>query len=118
MYVDGFLLAVKSDRRDDYAKLAAEAAEVFVEHGAVRVVECWADDVAVGELTSFPRAVKKEDDETVVFAWIEYPDKETRDACVAKTFTDPRMQGSMDTMPFDGKRMIFGGFQSMLEHTA
>ncbi len=115
MYVDGFLMAVRTDRKDDYIALARRAAAIFKEYGALRVVETWADDVPVGELTSFPRAVKLEPDETCVFSWIEYPDKETRDICMEKSFKDPRMDADMNSMPFDGKRMIFGGFRAVVD---
>lgn len=115
MYVDGFLVAVPLVKKAEYAVLAAQAAEVFKEHGARRVVECWGDDVPVGEVTSFPRALELEEGEVAVFSWIEYPDKDTRDACVAASMQDPRLQGDMAEMPFDGKRMIFGGFSAILD---
>jgi len=113
-YVDGFILAVKKDRMDDYRALAELGATVWKEHGATRVVECFGDDVPYGELTSFPRAVLATDDEVTVFSWIEYADRATRDACNAKVMSDPRLQGDMSAMPFDGKRMIFGGFVPFL----
>ena len=114
MYVDGFIVAVRTDRKDDYIRIATEAAAIFREHGATQVVEAWADDVAVGDLTSFPRAVQLEEGETCVFSWITYPDRVTRDACMAAVMADPRMKQSMDDMPFDGKRMIFGGFAAVV----
>ena len=115
MYVDGFIVAVKTARKEDYIRIAREAAVVFKEHGALSIVEAWADDVAWGELTSFPRAVHLEEDETCVFSWITYPDRATRDACVKATMADERLKGDMANMPFDGKRMIWGGFEAIVE---
>lgn len=112
-YVDGFVLAVPTDKREDYRRFAELAAPIFREVGALQVVECWGDDVPDGKLTSFPMAVKLEPDETVVFAWIVWPSKEVRDEGLQKTMNHPRMQGV--EMPFDGKRMIFGGFRVMVE---
>ena len=116
MYVDGFVLAVPKDGIEEYKKMAREAAVVWREHGATSYVECIADDVPYGELTSFPRAVQAKENETVVFAWITYPSKEVRDACNKKAMEDPRMT-AMDPnkLPFDGKRMIYGGFEKFLE---
>jgi uncharacterized protein YbaA (DUF1428 family) len=113
-YVDGFLLAVPKDRMDEYRAMAALGSKVWKEHGALEYVECLGDDVPYGELTSFPRAVQAKDDEIVVFAWIVYASKEARDACNKKVMADPRMAGDMANMPFDGKRMIFGGFVPFL----
>ena len=87
----------------------------FKEFGALNTVDCWGDDVPDGEVTSFPMAVKKQDDETVVFSWIVWPDKATRDAGMEKMMTDPRMQEDVNPMPFDGKRLIFGGFDIISE---
>ncbi|GLK57159.1 uncharacterized protein YbaA (DUF1428 family) [Methylopila capsulata] len=109
-YVDGFVVAVPLDKLEAYRELAETAAAVWMEHGAVAFVECAADDVPYGELTSFPRAVQQKDEETVFFSWIEYPSREARDATVAKVMADPRLAASMKDAPFDGKRMIFGGF--------
>lgn len=114
-YVDGFVLAVQKDRIDEYERIAREAAEVWREHGALSVVECVADDVPYGELTSFPRAVHAGDDEVVIFSWIAYESREARDEISKKVMADERMQGDMSDMPFDGKRMIFGGFRSLVE---
>ncbi len=111
-YVDGFLVAVKKDRLDEYENLAREAGEVWREYGALSVTECVADDVPYGELTSFPRAVHAEDDEIVVFSWIVYESREARDEINGKVMADERMQGAMSQMPFEGKRMIFGGVQA------
>src|SRR3546814_10205796 len=111
-YVDGFVLAVPKEKLDAYKALASRAGEVWKEHGALSYVECVADDVPYGELTSFPRSVQAEADETVVFAWITYESRERRDAVMAKVMADPRLKGEMSSMPFDGQRMIFGGFQA------
>lgn len=113
-YVDGFLLAVPKDRIEDYKRIAAEAAPIFREFGALQTVECIGDDVPYGELTSFPRAVKAEENETVIFSWIVYPSKEVRDEANAKIMKDERMAAMMEGMPVDGKRMIFGGFVPFL----
>ena len=113
-YVDGFVVPVPKDRIDEYEKVAREAAEVWREHGALSVTECLADDVPHGELTSFPRAVHATDDETVVFSWIVYESREARDEVNEKVMADPRMQGDISEMPFDGKRMFFGGFRTLV----
>ncbi|TPK71386.1 DUF1428 domain-containing protein [Mesorhizobium sp. B2-3-3] len=114
-YVDGFVLAVPKAKLDDYKKLANLAGTVWKEHGALAYVECVGDDVPYGEITSFPRAVQAKEDEIVVFAWVLYESRQNRDAVVAKVMADPRLQPNMETMPFDGKRMIFGGFQPFME---
>jgi uncharacterized protein YbaA (DUF1428 family) len=114
-YVDGFVVAVPTANEEAYRRLAETAAQVFKEHGALSVVECWGDDVPEGKLTSFPMAVKREDDETVVFAWIVWPSKEVRDAAHPKVMADPRIDPKENPMPFDGKRMIYGGFRTILE---
>lgn len=114
MYVEGFVLAVPTANKAVYLKLAQEAAILFKEYGATRLVECWGDDVPDGKTTDFRRAVKAEEGETVVFSWIEYPSKEVRDAAHARMMSDPRMQ-QLGEMPFDGKRMIFGGFVPLLD---
>jgi uncharacterized protein YbaA (DUF1428 family) len=114
-YVDGFVIPVPKAKKEAYRKMAEMAAPIFREHGAISVVECWGDDVPVGVLTSFPRAVQCTEDETVVFSWIIWPSREARDAGNAKAMNDPRMQTPEDGMPFDSKRMIFGGFQVMLQ---
>jgi uncharacterized protein YbaA (DUF1428 family) len=114
-YVDGFVLAVPKNKLEDYKAVAKAAGEVWKEHGALDYVECVADDVPYGELTSFPRAVQAKDDEVVVFSWITYPSRESRDAVNAKVMEDPRIKSSMSNMPFDTKRMIFGGFQTFLK---
>jgi uncharacterized protein YbaA (DUF1428 family) len=114
-YVDGFVCAVPKQNLDAYKAQATVAGEVWKEHGAVRYVECVGDDVPYGELTSFPRAVQAKDDEVVVFSWVEYPDRARRDEIVAKVMADERLKDSMSNMSFDGKRLIYGGFQPLLE---
>ncbi|MBO3274719.1 DUF1428 domain-containing protein [Pseudomonas schmalbachii] len=114
-YIDGYVLAVPTANREKYAQLAREAAVVFKDHGALSVVECWGDDVPEGKVTSFPMAVKRKDDETVVFSWITWPSKEARDAGMKKAMEDPRMKCDPSSMPFDGQRMIYGGFQVLVE---
>lgn len=114
-YVDGFVIAVPTANRDRFREHAAAAAPFFREFGALRVVECWGDDVPEGKLTSFPMAVQCGPDETVVFSWIEWPDKATRDRGHAAMMADPRMDPAVNPMPFDGRRMIFGGFQPVVD---
>ncbi len=113
-FIDGYVVPVPTANRAAYKKLAEEAAVVFKEYGALSVVECWGADVPDGKLTSFPMAVKLETDETVVFSWIVWPSKDARNAGMEKAMKDPRMQPSQ-SMPFDGKRMIFGGFEVLME---
>jgi len=114
-YVDGFLLALPKDKVEDYRKIAELAGKIWMEHGALSYVECVADDVPYGELTSFPRAVHSKEDEIVVFAWITYPSREKRDEVNKKVMEDPRLKMDMSAMPFDGKRMIFGGFKTIVQ---
>lgn len=114
-YIDGFVAAVSSDNKAAYIKHATEAAVVFKEYGALRLIECWGDDVPQGELTSFPMAVKCKDNETVVFSWIVWPSKEARNSGMEKAMSDPRMNDEANPMPFDGSRMIFGGFQMVVD---
>jgi uncharacterized protein YbaA (DUF1428 family) len=114
-YVDGFVLAIPKANVEAYKKVAELAGSVWMELGALSYVECLADDVPYGELTSFPRAVQATDDETVAFSWIVYKDKASRDEIVAKVMADPRLQQDMKDMPFDTKRMIFGGFAPFME---
>jgi uncharacterized protein YbaA (DUF1428 family) len=114
-YVDGFVAAVPTANHDAYRKHAHEAAVVFKEHGALQVVECWGDDVPEGKLTSFPMAVKRKDDETVVFSWIIWPSRQARDNAMKKVMADPRLQPDVNPMPFDGKRLIYGGFEVLVE---
>ncbi|QCT18251.1 DUF1428 family protein [Jejubacter calystegiae] len=114
-YVDGFVVAVPAANKEAYREMAAKAAPIFKEFGALRVVECWADDVPDGNVTDFRMAVQAQEDEEVVFSWIEYPSQEVRDAANQKLMSDPRMKALGDEMPFDGKRMIFGGFVPILD---
>jgi len=115
MYIDGFVAAVPTANRDAYCQHVEAAAIVFKEHGAERVVECWGDDVPDGKLTSFPMAVKKQPDETVVFSWIVWPSRTARDAGMKKVMADPRLKPEVNPMPFDGKRLIFGGFDVLVD---
>lgn len=112
-YVDGFVAAVPNSNRDAYRQHATEAAKSFKAHGALKLVECWGDDVPDGEVTSFPMAVKKKDDETVVFSWIVWPSRQARDEGMKKVMAeyDPKT----NPMPFDGKRLIYGGFEVLVE---
>ena len=114
-YVDGFVAAVPTAKREAYRKHAQAAAAVFKEHGALTVVECWGDDVPEGKLTSFPMAVKRKPDETVIFSWIVWPSRQTRDAGMKKVMADPRLQPDVNPMPFDGMRLIYGGFEIIVE---
>lgn len=116
-YVQGFVGAVPTKNLDLYRKHSERAAELFLEYGAVRVVECWGDDVPAGTVTDFQGAVKARPDETVVFSWMEFPSKEVRDAATTKMWEDPRMQ-ELGEMPFDGKRMIIGGFSTIVDLSA
>jgi uncharacterized protein YbaA (DUF1428 family) len=114
-YVDGFVCAVPTNKREEFRKHAESAAPVFKEHGALNVVECWGDDVPDGKLTSFPMAVKRKPEETVVFSWIVWPSREVRDSGMAKVMADPRLKPDINPMPFDGARLIYGGFQIIVE---
>ena len=114
-YVDGFVAAVPTANREKFKRHAEAAAVVFKEHGALKVVECWGDDVPDGKVTSFPMAVKRKEDETVVFSWIMWPSREVRDAGMAKVMVDPRLQPDKNPMPFDGQRLIYGGFEIIVE---
>jgi uncharacterized protein YbaA (DUF1428 family) len=116
-YVDGFLLAVPTKNKEAYRQMAADMAVIFKEHGALSVVETWGDDVPPGKLTSFPMAVRLQDDETCVFSWITWPDRATRDKGNQGVMEDGRVEAMMKGKenPFDGKRMIFGGFNTIVE---
>ena len=117
-YIDGFVIAVPKDNKQKFIDHANRGDSVFIELGATRILECWEDDVSDGKVTDFRRAVAATADEAVVFSWIEWPDKAIRDAAMAKMMgwmenpetADPRMDPAKNPMPFDGKRMIFGGF--------
>lgn len=110
-YIDGFVAAVPTANKDQYIRHATEAAVVFKEYGALKMVECWGDDVPEGEVTSFPMAVKRGPEETVVFSWVEWPSREVRDKAMPRIMEDPRLQPETNPMPFDGKRLIYGGFR-------
>jgi len=114
-YTDGFVAPVPIGKREAYREMAQKAAGIFTEYGAVRVVEGWGDDVPDGQVTDFRRAVKAEDGENVVSSWIEWPSKAVRDAGWGKVMADPRMQPDHENMPFDGKRMFWGGFAPMID---
>ncbi|WAX97382.1 DUF1428 family protein [Aminobacter sp. NyZ550] len=114
-YVDGFLLAVPKGNIEAYKEMARLGSEVWKDHGAIAYVECLADDVPYGEVTSFPRAVQATDDEIVVFSWIVYRSREDRDEIMKKVMADPRLEGDPASWPFDGKRMIYGGFKPFVE---
>jgi len=118
-YVDGFVVPVPLSNLDAYRRMAEQAGKIWMEHGALEYWECVADDVKPGKVTSFPQSVQLKDDETVVFAWILYNSREHRDSVNAKVMEDPRMKEMMDPtkFPFDGKRMFWGGFKSLIELT-
>ena len=111
-YVDGFVIPVSKDKVEDYKAHAKKCGEVWMELGALSFVECVGDDVPYGQLTSFPRAVQAKDNETIIFSWIVYRSRAERDAIVEKVMADPRLKGDM---LFDAKRLIFGGFEMMLQ---
>lgn len=114
-YIDGFVAAVPTANKAAYKKHVEQSVPVFKECGALKVIECWGDDVPDGKLTSFPLAVQKKEDETIVFAWIEWPSKEVRDAGWKKVMEDQRMTTENNPMPFDAKRMIYGGFEVLVD---
>ena len=116
-YVDGFILAVPKKNLATYKKIATLAAKVWMEHGALSYAECVADDVKPGKWTSFPQSVKLKKGEVVIFSWITYKSRKSRDTILGKVMKDKRMAKYMNAkaMPFDGKRMIYGGFKTMIE---
>jgi uncharacterized protein YbaA (DUF1428 family) len=115
-YIDGFVIAAPTANKEKFLEHARFMDSIFIEYGATRVVEAWGDNVPDGKQTDFKRAVQAKDDETVVFAWVEWPDKATRDAAMEKFRSDPRMNDpGNNPPPFDGKRMIFGGFAPVLD---
>jgi uncharacterized protein YbaA (DUF1428 family) len=115
-YVDGFIVPVPTANLDEYRKMAQKAGKVWIEHGALEYHECVADDVKPGKTTSFPQAVKLKEGETVIFSWVVYKSRAQRDKIMAKVMADPRLKDQMDpkAMPFDGKRMFWGGFKSII----
>ena len=117
-YIQGFLAPVKTDRKADYKAIAEKSWKLFKEYGALSCCEAWGDAVPDGEVTSFPMAVKKQVDETVVFSWIVWPDRETAEACIASMETDPRWEESMANAAdvFSLKRMVFGGFDPIIRY--
>jgi uncharacterized protein YbaA (DUF1428 family) len=115
-YIDGFLIPVPKDKKDAYREMAVKASTLFKEFGATRLVECWGEDIPDGKVTDFKMAVKAEENENVVFSWIVWPSKQVRDEGHKKMMADPRMKDMFaDGMPFDGKRMIFGGFVPLFD---
>jgi uncharacterized protein YbaA (DUF1428 family) len=118
-YIDGFVIALPKANKQKFIDHANNADSMFIEMGAIRVIECWADDVPDGTVTDFRKAVQATADEDVIFSWIEWPDKETRDKAYAVMMDpdnkDPRMDMEKNPMPFDGKRMIFGGFAPVVD---
>lgn len=115
MYVDGYVLPVPKKNLDAFKEMATLAGKVWMDHGALSYVECVAEDVKPGVHTSFPQAVKLEEGEVVIFSWITYKSREDRDRINAAVMKDPRLSGSPETMPFDGKRMFWGGFQPIVQ---
>jgi uncharacterized protein YbaA (DUF1428 family) len=113
-YIDGYVIPVPTTKKQAYREVAAKAAAVFKEYGATRIVETWGVDVPVGKVTDFQGAVKATSEETIVFSWIEWPSKKVRDEGNKKAMEDPRMKMT-DDMPFDAKRMIYGGFEVLVE---
>lgn len=125
-YIDGFVIAVPTANKQKFIDHAKLGDGVFIDLGATRILECWADDVSDGKVTDFRKAVLAEKDETVVFSWVEWPDKKTRDAAMKTMMewmddpekADPRMDPEKNPMPFDGKRLIYGGFEPVVEITS
>jgi uncharacterized protein YbaA (DUF1428 family) len=116
-YVDGFVIPVPKNKLDAYLEMARQAATIWREHGAIEFRECVADDVKPGQLTSFPQSVQLKEDEVVIFSWVVYESRAKRDEANDKIMTDPRMTELMkpENMAFDGKRMIYGGFEMMVD---
>jgi uncharacterized protein YbaA (DUF1428 family) len=117
-YVDGFIVPVPKKNLEKYREVSSKAGELWMEYGALEYYECVADDVKPGEVTSFPQGVLLEPDEVVIFAWIRYESRAQRDEINAKVMSDPRMKMDAENMPFDGKRMVFGGFNAIVELSA
>lgn len=114
-YIDGYVAAVPNENRELYKQMAQKAATVFKEHGALKLTECWGDDVPEGKVTSFPMAVKCQPNETVIFSWITWPSKEARNTGMKSAMEDPRLHRGDTPMPFDGMRMIYGGFEVFVD---
>ncbi len=114
-YIDGFVLPVPKENVQAYRRMAKKAGKIWKEHGALEYVECVAEDVKPGKITSFPQAVKLEEDEVVVFSWIVYESREHRDRVNAAVMADPRISMDPKTMPFDVKRMLYGGFTVLVD---
>ena len=120
-YIDGFVIAVPTAKKEQFIEHARKGDSIFIDFGATRVLENWADDVPEGKITDFHKAVQAKEDESVVFSWIEWPDKETRDSAMSKMmsedFKDDRLDPEKNPVPFDGSRLIFGGFTPIVEST-
>ena len=116
-YVDGFVIPVPASKKDAYRKMAEMAAPIFKEHGALSIVECWGNDLPQGKVNDFRTAVVAEEDENVVFSWVIWPSKQVRDEGNKKVMEDPRLKDPGE-MPFDGKRLIYGGFEVLLDTSA
>jgi uncharacterized protein YbaA (DUF1428 family) len=116
-YVDGFVVPVPRANLEAYRRMSERCAEIWMEHGALQYRECRGDDVKPGKVTSFPQSVQLKEDEVVVFSWIVYRNREERDRINEKVMADPRLKDMMDpaTLPFDGKRMFWGGFETIVE---
>lgn len=114
-YVDGYVAAVPTASREAYRDYSARIADLFRAHGATRVVDCWGDEVPEGTLTSFPKAVQRKEDETVIFGWVEWPSREARAAAWDKLMAAPEMDLSRNPLPFDGRRMIYGAFETIVD---
>lgn len=114
VYVDGFIVPVPKAKLEAYKEMARLGGDVWMDHGALSYVECIGDDVPHGEVTSFPRSVQATEEETVIFSWITYKDRASRDEICAKVMADPRLGGDEWKNVFDGRRMIYGGFQAFL----
>jgi uncharacterized protein YbaA (DUF1428 family) len=114
-YIDGFVAAVPTANREAFRQHAEKYAAIFKKNGALKVVECWGDDVPEGKLTSYSMAVKRQDDETVVFSWITWPSRQVRDQAWKAMMVEMEAHPDQNDMPFDGKRVLLGGFEVMLE---
>lgn len=125
-YIDGFVIAVPTANKQKFIDHATLGDGVFMDLGALRILECWGNDIDDGKVTDFRKAVQAKEDESVVFSWIEWPDKATRDAAMKKMMdwmnnpedVDPRMDPEKNPMPFDGTRLIYGGFEPVVELTS